>query len=54
MILASWAVFAATFGLTRALPATPFGVLPLAVALVATVVAVPVLHVRLGARDVAE
>lgn len=50
VICASWVVFFATFGLTLALPFTPFGVLPLAVALAATVAAVPVLHVQFGVR----
>jgi len=50
VILASWAVFFAAFGLTHALPFTPFGLVPLTVALVATVASVPVLHVRFGVR----
>lgn len=54
VIGASWAVFAATFVLARALPVTLFGVLPVVVALTATVAAVPVLHVQLGARRAAQ
>ena len=54
MICASWVVFFATFGLTLALPFTPFGVLPLAAALVATVAAVPILHVQFGVRGLGE
>jgi hypothetical protein len=54
VICASWAVFAATFGLAHALPFALAGVLPLAVALVATVTAVPVLHVQLRVRGLGE
>lgn len=54
VICASWAVFFATFGLTSALPFAPFGILPLAVALAATVAVVPVLHVQFGVRELGE